>query len=376
MDKIGNSKLPASLSVYLDLLRVFAALLVMVSHYPLTSATEKFLTSTNFAYDAVVVFFVLSGYVISYAATTLERSLKQFTINRIARIMPVAIAAVLLSAAFYWAVGAERVDLYGDPALRARWPEMFLYALSFTNQAWTNNVVPFGNGPYWSLAFEVWCYAFYALIVFCRGGSRVIAILLLAVLLGSKQVIILPMWLAGSMAYHLSSRVEPKRVSAWLLVLLPVVVYGFIQIPMPRDWSYAYVGSHVEALIGFGLDGAANFGWGYILAILFSLHLFGVAAVAQTMSLPEGNFAVRSIRFLAGYTFTLYLLHMPLIKFFMSIMGFTRSDYILSYELICYALTFICVYVVGNLVEHKKYTYRRWVEAGLDRLIPKLRGIG
>lgn len=375
MDNIGNRKLSASLSVYLDLLRVFAALLVMVSHYPLTLAAEKFLTSTNFAYDAVVVFFVLSGYVISYAATTLERSLKQFAINRIARIMPVAIAAVLLSAAFYWAVGSERVDLYGDPALRAYWPEMSVYALTFSNQAWTNNVVPFGNGPYWSLAFEVWCYAFYALIIFCRGGLRVIAILLLAALLGPKQIIILPMWLAGSMAYHISSRFEPNRVAAWILALLPVFVYGLIQIPMPRDWSYAYVGSHLEALIGFGLDGAANFGWGYILAILFSLHLFGVAALAQTMTLSEGNFAVRSIRFLAGYTFTLYLLHMPLIKFFMSLMGAKRSDYILSYELICYALTLICVYVIGNLVEHKKYTYRKWVEAGLNRLIPNPRAL-
>lgn len=362
----GAINLSPRLSVYFDILRILAALLVMISHYPLTLGMFGTLSRTNIAYDAVIVFFVLSGYVISYAAESLEGSLRRYTVNRVARILPVAVVAVGLSALLLLFVGAGRPDLYGPVPEYADWPGIALRSITFTNQIWQSNITPFGNGPYWSLSFEVWCYVFYGIFVFTKGHYRWVALLVLAAVLGPKYVIMLPVWLAGSLAYHLRHRLRLSRKLSVTLAATPVVAYLAIQIPMPRDWSYAYIGSKVEAVLGFGLDGAANFGWGYLLALLFSVHVFAVGQLCAHGELNSNGRAVRLIRFLSGYTFSLYIVHDPIIVFIMAVLGTDGGNYSILFRLFVYAVVFVVVYVIGNLVEHKKHLFRSGVSAVLD----------
>ena len=62
------------LSVYLDVLRLSAALTVFVSHLSWIQISGGFLWQLQFlGHDAVMVFFVLSGFVIQYAADTKEK---------------------------------------------------------------------------------------------------------------------------------------------------------------------------------------------------------------------------------------------------------------------------------------------------------------
>ena len=42
-------------------------------------------------------------------------------------------------------------------------------ALAFTNQSWLNNTRIGTNGPYWSLAYEVWYYVAFACLSTCEA---------------------------------------------------------------------------------------------------------------------------------------------------------------------------------------------------------------
>ena len=64
------------LSVYLDATRAIAALVVLLSHfaYPrFTGGDYLIIRELNLGSDAVVIFFVLSGFVIAYTAENRDR---------------------------------------------------------------------------------------------------------------------------------------------------------------------------------------------------------------------------------------------------------------------------------------------------------------
>ncbi len=355
-----NTKMPDLFSVYLDLLRVLAAATVLLSHYPLTAGQAAITDRFNFGYDAVIVFFVLSGYVISHAVDTKEKDRVTYSVNRIARIFPVAAVAVVLSLVLM-AYGSQY-----DPSL---YPEAFqlqspLYylgrTLTFTNEFWGDDIRPFGNGPYWSLAFEVWCYIIYGLIMFTGGRWRAGLVLLALLVTGPKQWLMLPIWFAGVAAYKHRDSIRLASGTLWLLCLCPIALFFLVQLNNPRDWSYPLFGMHVERWWGHGLDGAANFGWGYLLALLVSAHLFAARQLSLShRSNPYGLSAI-VVRSLAAYTFSLYIYHYPLLMFWQAALVRTGDFYDPAYRGLVYVGVLIPVFVLGQLVERQKKQFR-WV---------------
>ncbi len=85
-------------SVYLDAVRLFAALVVVLTHLAYSRFSGGLLIELRtYGNDAVMVFFVLSGYVIAYTAATRDHELGTYTVNRLARLYSVALPAVLLT---------------------------------------------------------------------------------------------------------------------------------------------------------------------------------------------------------------------------------------------------------------------------------------
>ncbi|WP_296188666.1 acyltransferase family protein [Pseudomonas sp. UBA1879] len=368
-----SARMPDAFSVYLDLLRVVAAATVMVSHYPLTAGQAAITDRYNFGYDAVVVFFVLSGYVISHAVDTKERDGLTYSVNRIARIFPVAVIAVLLSWLLMSLGSRINPALYPD-AFQLQTPlYYFSRTLSFTNEFWWDDIRPFGNGPYWSLSFEVWCYVIYGLAMFTRGHWRVGLVLLALVLTGPKQWLLLPIWLTGVAIYRCRDRFNLGRFPLWLMCVAPPVVFVALQLSNPRDWSYPLVGMHIERIFGHGLDGAANCGWGYLLAALVAVHLFAVRRMCLSTGFNANGRAATCIRQLASYTFSLYIFHFPLLIFWQAELGPTGDFYSPVLRGMVYLGTLIPVFILGYLVERRKKAFRKTmlaVFANAKRLMP------
>jgi peptidoglycan/LPS O-acetylase OafA/YrhL len=87
------------LSIYLDLVRVTAAQMVVLYHTSFDCFGGAWLRPIfgNTGAPGVIIFFVLSGFVIAWATETKERSFDVYMVNRLARLWSVAIPALALT---------------------------------------------------------------------------------------------------------------------------------------------------------------------------------------------------------------------------------------------------------------------------------------
>jgi peptidoglycan/LPS O-acetylase OafA/YrhL len=93
-------------SIYLDLFRFLAAMGVFLFHagmYPLSSGILPYI---YFNHELVVIFFVISGYVIAASAARPDRTLANYSADRLARLTSVVIPALVLTY-FLAAIGSS-----------------------------------------------------------------------------------------------------------------------------------------------------------------------------------------------------------------------------------------------------------------------------
>ena len=109
------------LSLYLDALRFAAAFTVFLSHYSTGRISGGLLWQfSDYGRTAVLVFFVLSGFVIAAVTDTRERSLENYALSRIARLYSVIIPAFILTALLDYLGNAIDPRLYGPEWNRAQ----------------------------------------------------------------------------------------------------------------------------------------------------------------------------------------------------------------------------------------------------------------
>ena len=92
-----------SLSLYLDLTRFAAALVVVLGHSWLVLLPAYPLHWPGPA--AVIVFFVLSGFVIAYVTDGRDRTLADYALNRLSRLWSVALPALGFGMVLFHFVG-------------------------------------------------------------------------------------------------------------------------------------------------------------------------------------------------------------------------------------------------------------------------------
>ena len=87
-------------SIYLDIIRFLAALVVLASHigyYRFTQGNMQWIRDLNLGSDAVVLFFVLSGFVIAYTTFARNRGAAVYAEARLARLYSVIIPALVFT---------------------------------------------------------------------------------------------------------------------------------------------------------------------------------------------------------------------------------------------------------------------------------------
>ena len=162
-------------SIYLDLVRFSAACLVYLYHSNQRWLSESILPASNFGHSSVIVFFVLSGFVIAYITDTREKTFATYAARRISRVYSVALPAVFLTVALD-AVGRQLHPVaYSYPF------DNFLLrgaaSLMLLNEVWFVSITSFSNVPYWSICYEMWYYVAFGLVMFLprRIGLTTIA---------------------------------------------------------------------------------------------------------------------------------------------------------------------------------------------------------
>lgn len=294
------------LSATLDLARLGAALVVFLGHAAVRRHGGGVLWQLGGWGDtAVMVFFVLSGFVIAWVAATRERTAATFAAGRLSRLWSVVLPAIVLTLVVDAVRAAYAPALLAtDPWYRADHPLLRpLASALFLNEAWGAGLHPGANLPFWSLGYEGFYYAAFAATTFGSGPARWWLVGALAALAGPDVCMLAPVWLAGVAI----QRAQPAlRRHLPPLAALAAIATGLALLavsPALRTQFDAALPFVDARTLPRWIDGAA-----------FALVLAGVCARPEL--LPFANPRLRAwLAAAASITFPLYLLHAPILHF-------------------------------------------------------------
>jgi peptidoglycan/LPS O-acetylase OafA/YrhL len=313
-----------SVSLALDGLRLAAALLVVAGHLSYTHLVgPKYLIAFDpLGADAVVFFFVLSGFVIAHVMSRKELDGPAYFSARAARMLSVAWPALLVTLVADSIGRGVNPGFYSNawwykdthPALR------LLMNAFFMGQSWVKEVRPFSNGPYWSLAYEVWFYLIWGLFAFSKRHRYLLA-LGACVMAGPRIVLLFPLWLAGYGLYRLLPKVRTRLTTDILLLVGSAALYVLYR-------KSGYAGHLGEKLLPAvllrhpdWLGRSATFIDSYVVAAITLMGFAGTYLSLSRVTMPEGRPFASVVRELSSYTFAIYAVHYPVAHCAAAILG-------------------------------------------------------
>jgi peptidoglycan/LPS O-acetylase OafA/YrhL len=338
-----NIKECGGFSVILDASRVIAAFIVFVYHSKLIPDNLYRLD-----HDAVMFFFVLSGYLISIAADR-EKSPSIFVLNRVSRILSVSIPAILLT----FMVGV--IINNSEYPLR----ENFVWmagSIIFINSIQNILLVNPYNIAYWSLPYEVWFYFIFGIAIYMRSNwIKYFIILGILITLGLRVVVVFPVWLLGVLVYQLHRNVKiafSKPIVSFIIVfdLMGYLVFkvNFGHEPLFDAW---YFGSGFCSWLwenyGLRMDYSVTFIYDLIVGIFFAVFL----ACIRYCTINVNFHRLKGFcRVAAGFSFSLYLYQQPLMFLLAPLK--IHGDFVW--------IIFVLIIIVGlaEITEHKRGTVK------------------
>ena len=356
-----------SFSVYLDIVRFCAACLVYLYHSNMRLLVTEPLPASNYGHASVIVFFVLSGFVISYVADTKEKHWIDFAASRLSRIYSVVVPTLVLT-------------LVLDGVGRRLYPELYDYpfdllavrlvaSLLMLNEVWFVSITSLSNVPFWSITYEAWYYVLFALVFFLPGRLGLWAAAGLLLVLGPKVLLLMPVWASGVVLYRWRLLHDISLgLGAWLTVISLLAIIGFHALGVfaaITDWTVALLGPRWFRDLTFSRFAIGD----YLLCLLVCMNFVGMRRIADHLS-PVLLAVERPVRLLAGYTFTLYLMHQPLFLFWGAIIqGDPKGP---GYWLLVTAATAASVGVVGYFTENKRHLLKAWFVRALSGLARRM----
>jgi peptidoglycan/LPS O-acetylase OafA/YrhL len=320
---------------------------------------------SGMGHNAVVVFFVLSGYWVGGQGLRAARrgrfSVKQYAISRLTRLWLVLLPALLLL------VVVDRVGLHffgdtqvyaGDSAYHGVAPVDIWHRLQpmvlLGNVVFLQTItVPTAgsNGALWSLAYEFYYYvAFAAAVVLVaartRHSSRLLAgavLVGMSILYGWHVLQLAPAWIAGVAVSVWSKSSRPRicqRLPTLTLTLFATAVCRALLPPGPvADLTLAAVVTVVLALTASSVP---------------------ITAVAKT--------TVRGLNWVGDFSFSLYVLHLPLLVLLGAWSNATFGDRaepdLVAFGLVAIASATCCgiAWAFSFVTERRTKDIRTWFE--------------
>jgi len=342
-----------STSTYLNAARLLAAVVVLFDHFAQAQFSGGYLWQMHsLGSPAVDVFFVMSGFVISYVSNSPKANPTHYSVERAARILSVAVPALvatfLLDAIGRWL----SPDVYHwHDYDGSRWLSQSLLGLTFLNETWFGHIRIGSNSPYWSMGYEVWYYVIFGLAMFGIGIWRWLAVPAALLVAGPRVVALFPLWLIGVATQRCC---VAGKMPAWLgLGLVSSILVGTV-----ASLSYAVIFDALPTAIPIFDRSLTQLGPDYIIGAMFALTIAGVF-FAEPLIKPIARINEKWIAAAAGVTFTLYLFHFPLIAFFRACSPWPAASW--QNRGMILAATIIVVIAVSHITEQKRYVLRRFL---------------
>ena len=353
------------LSLYLDCCRFLAAVLVVASHLApygiIAGSRDAWLL--DLGRESVVVFFVLSGFVIAYTTRHKNTDLRGYAVARCTRIYSVALPVLVLAFAAAGALAAS--NLVPAPQfyqLGKPWLYLPLHLL-FMGELWTISEPPPLLAPYWSLGYEVWYYVLFGALFYLRGRRRILVAASLLLLMGPKLWLLLPVWASGVLVYRWQERLSiarPLALAGWAATLGLLVLFKVSEL----DATLRALGHAIWPFPGLPLKSADRFLADYVVCLLVVVN-FLCAKNAGFAGLLRVE---RPVRVLASYTFTLYLVHTLVMRLWGLLYPHDRTSALDVAALL--AAIGVATWLLGQVTEQRK----GWFGVQFDRLAARWPG--
>lgn len=290
----------------LESFRGISAILVVICHffqvflarfYP-----EYYPIDLMIAHSSVMIFFVMSGYLIGISIkNNISRNgcfvLSKFAKSRFSRIYPPLIFASLLCV-FLFIISPMFFEsgtsgfLSADPFIKGKSLTVTAKEL-LSSLTFTNGFMPISvrfNSPLWSLPYEVWYYVIFGILATRKLGLVFVALFLFILLSLSNDRFLAYsiVWGAG----FLFSFITRIRKHTKIFVLIGLFVFGVnsiltgnVYLDLPRDLE--------PYKISFGL---------FFAFVLLLMKIYDI------------RFSI--LKFTARFSYTLYISHFPIMLFF------------------------------------------------------------
>lgn len=354
-----SSNQPRDHFAWIDLIRFLAALMVLVCHYrgaffveygllPESQQTPLmffFYSVTRLGHEAVLVFFVLSGFLVGGRA--IERISKNqfrpkdYTIDRAVRILLPLMSSLLFAL-------IVRLVIRENPRFDVLLGNLF----SLQGIA----CAPYSE-PFWSLSYEVWFYILMFAIGYCsvhRGRNKMLLglfLLLICFLVFTKlNVTYLFVWILGAFSF-LSVRKRSKKI-LFLSFGFILILMGLLQITSSTNIAIPFAEkidrSIIELLFGF------------------IVSLFVMEVVQFPPRRRVGMVFDRWGTKLAAFSYTLYLIHFPLFRL-LTFLGAPKCTSVNVYSVCLFCCWLIIAlgfsYLVFLVFERNTPTVKRWIKS-------------
>ena len=281
----------------LDILRLVAALAVVMYHFGYAGGTRGLMDTTypgiadiaKYGFLGVDLFFLISGFVIT--ASAYGRSWHQFAISRFLRLYPAHVVCMTTTA-----IVVALLAMRGTPVTPMQW----LANLTMLSPALGQ---PFMDGAYWSIVIEIVFYGWVAVMVATGVFER-------------RLLTILTVWLAISYVNEVMFQYRPMRFA--VATEYAAMFAGGMLIQRLRAGERS---PYAWALLGFafGLGGLHAFEVQRMFArlyadtvdvpLLLALHVALYALFIGGLWLSRSLPSTRMVLTIGGLTYPLYLVH-------------------------------------------------------------------
>jgi len=351
--------IPKAQSLYLDAVRVLCAFGVLFWHASQPPISDGAFTAFP-GHHFVIVFFVLSGFVIASTAERPDCTWKNYAADRISRLSCVVIPGLLLT---------YGLDSLGEHFL----PEVyslvspdhqflrFCFNFFYLQQHWFLCTNPSSNQPFWSIAYEFWYYVIFATWIFIRRSRlKWLALVLISLFIGPKIMLLLPCWLAGCATYYCCKcRFQIPKKLQWVFFVASLVAIICI-LYSPKS---------------FGMDNGRSGRWplyhsfNFIADNIFAVIVaFNFWTAGQILTSKTDIAGASLIRWASHRTFSLYLYHVPILW---CIRALTNYDIHKPLSVFCAIVG--CLVVVAGVSEFTEQYYpqlRKLTRAVFQRFRP------
>ncbi|MBX7050604.1 MAG: acyltransferase [Flavobacteriales bacterium] len=308
----------------------------------------------NMASYCVLMFFVLSGFLISHSLHQKKKNnpdykFSDYFLDRFFRIFPPYIAALV----FVFAIDLIGFSFTGQ---YFSWTiyigNFFINSLQlqeFPLATWLNEKYMieffrfhyFGTDlPLWTIAIEWWLYMFYGFLIFFFFTHEKIKLMRVPVL----------MMLAITPVYYIlvSARMEKGLTLYWFLGVLLTAGGTMLYLNHRLIFYFSLL------LILIGIFGFQSLG-PQVSILIFILGLFLLLQSTQNQPIKISVGLQKLTEYAAGYSYSLYLIHYSIVYFVTTVFNFEKD---LNHFIMIYVAINIVAYIFAEIFEKKSKSWK------------------